>query len=164
MLPDVLQASRLLLRVDLIHGSTPVRTILRKYAISPRTLLTSPVVGGARAGFAGAPADGAMVSALVPGIRPIVSIDAASLEDLDLLVIGPGCGQDPRSTQAAMRGFVGRGGFLLVLEQSRFTPGDIALATRSFPRAFMTDPAHPVFAGLADADLDAWHPGQPLGP
>jgi hypothetical protein len=40
----------------------------------------------------------------------------------------------------------------------------MALTARSFPRTFMTDPAHPAFEGLTDEDLDAWHPGNPWDP
>jgi beta-galactosidase len=164
LLPHVREKTQIMLRLDLLHRSAPMRTLVQEYSLFSRDLLMRPVASGARAGFTGRQSDCTRISLLLPGIRQVSRIDAAAISGLQLLIMGPGFEGDPGMHQPVLRDFVSRGGFLLVLEQSRFTPGEFPLTAQSFFRAFMTDPGHPVFAGLTDTDLDAWHPGNPWDP
>ncbi len=68
------------------------------------------------------------ISHMVNGLIRIDLCDSESLEGLDFLIIGNNCKDNVMPLQPVLQEFTNKGGFLLILEQESFVPGDITLS------------------------------------
>jgi hypothetical protein len=118
---------------------------------------------GKRIAYLGEASRYARLRQWLTGLESLAQVDAASLEALDVLVIGAFY-RAPAGIQAPLGEFVARGGVLIVLEQDQFTLGELSLSGRKFFSAFPNPPEHPIFAGLSAEDLRFWTPDNPHSP
>lgn len=158
-LPDVSAVTVIAFSLELLHEGRLVHSLAKEYSLHPGSLRHSPIRADLPAGYVGDDDAFALLSRLLPSLRKLSAIDEQSLDGIDALVIGPRFTGSAAALQPLLRAFVARPGFLLVLEQTGFTPGSLPLAARAFHRAFIADHSHPCFEGLTDADLRSWHPG-----
>ena len=155
-LPDVAGPTECRLALALYHGDTAVYSRALTYRVHPQRDLTRPLdLVGRRAAYLGGPASLRVLTPLLPGLRALSAVGEL-LDDVDLLVIGKDYEGDAGLLQAWLEPFVARGGFLLMLEQSRLALGDLTLSGRAFHAAYRNEPDHPIFAGLTDDDMRFW--------
>ncbi len=96
------------------------------------------------------------LAALVPDIVWLPRLPD-SLDGFDLLVIGPEFAETEARAAAILEPFVRHGGSLLIMEQGSYLPGELVLSGKKFYNAFLAQPDHPVFTGLAAEDFIQWN-------
>lgn len=84
--------------------------------------------------------------------------DSKTLSKIDILIIGNNCKENVVQLQPVLQEFVSSGGFLLILEQESFVPGEVTLSGKKFFSTFMNDETHPVFNDIEGQDLFFWGP------
>jgi len=156
-LPDVAETKVFTLELALYHGGDPVHTLGLAYRIYPRSYKDTPIhTCNKRVALLGDDASYAVITRLLDRLERLEDCSAGSLRGLDVLVIGKDFEGQLAALQPALQDFVAGGGFLLIMEQSRETPGEVTLSGRRFFSAFMNDKDHPIFRGLADEGLRFW--------
>ncbi|MBM4457602.1 MAG: hypothetical protein FJ011_07555, partial [Chloroflexi bacterium] len=157
-LPAVEAASQITLELALYHGERLVWTgEPRSYKVLPSSLRAEPVnLGGKRVACLGAMASCHALAALIPEIVWLPRLPD-SLDGLDLLVIGPEFAETEERAAAILEPFVRNGGSLLIMEQGSYLPGELVLSGKKFYNAFVAQPDHPVFTGLAAEDFIQWN-------
>jgi beta-galactosidase len=165
-LPPVDRRTPARLRLVLLRGKTPVFDDPCDYAVFPRRPLARPDAarfglydprGETRKALAAAGLDPPPVASLtgVPGTVEVLLIGAGTLaaEKPQTPVIGRLAPE-----RAALAGFLGRGGRVLVLEQAAY-PAGMFDCTLTGHRSTMTFPlagGHPALAGVPPEDLRFW--------
>ena len=157
VLPDGPVKQDLTLQIDLYHGDTLVHAWQQVYQIYPRPL-PSLDTNGKKVGFVGNEKNAPIISGLLPAVTPIQSPDDDTMDTIALLIIGRNFAGKLAEWQPVLKKFVTRGGFLLILEQNSFMPGEITLSGKKFYSTYINDSEHPVFKGLTDDDLRFWGP------
>ena len=158
-LPEVSVREGLCLTLELYHSGQPVHRLEQTYWIYPQNLLTAQIdTQDKTIAYLGTDESFALLSALLPGLKRLRSSDDELLASADVLLIGKNYAGKVKDTQDDLQEFLSRGGFVLVLEQNTFAPGELTLQERTFFRAFINLPGHPAFNGLTDEDLRFWHP------
>lgn len=154
-LPQVVSRQRLFLTIRLYHGGA-ADELRKEYSVWPAEMKTSPVAGNCSAACVGNGPAFERLSSLMPGIRRIEELSEGELAGTDLLVIGNGFSGKAEAIQPALQAFLGRGGFVLALEQESFTPGDLELTGKKFFNTHINCPDHPIFNGVTPEDLQFW--------
>ena len=127
------------------------------YKVFPSGLRTEPLnLSGKRVACLGARAACHALAALIPEMVWMPRLPD-SLEGFDLLVIGLEFAETEARAAAILEPFVRNGGSLLIMEQGSYLPGELVLSGKKFYNAFVAQPAHPVFAGLAAGDFLQWN-------
>ena len=157
-LPAVEAVAPVTLELALYHGERLVWTgEPRRYKVFPPALRTEPLnLGGKRVACLGARTACHALAALIPEIVWLPRLPD-SLDGLDLLVIGPEFAETEARAAAILEPFVRNGGSLLIMEQGSYLPGELVLSGKKFYNAFVAQPAHPIFTGLAAEDFIQWN-------
>jgi beta-galactosidase len=153
------------LYLELTHQGKRVYQTEIPYRLAPRGWQTQPLDTHRRhMAYYGDLAGFKRMARLAPGLVRLENLSTNDLWHINLLVIGPGFSTRPVKAQPVLAGFVSRGGFLLVLEQDSFAPGELTLSGRSFICASTCTPTHPLLAGLSEEDLRFWGESNPHEP
>ena len=162
---EVVERQRVSLHLDLAHGEEPAGHVELAYSIAPRNWKTGPFDAGfprhVRMAYVGDDRGYEVLTGLEPGLNRLESLTSQSVEKVNFLIIGPGFSALQAWIQPILEAFVAGGGFLLVMEQQRFTLGDLSLSGRGFCLAWPSQPDHPVLKGLTAEDLRFWGPDNP---
>lgn len=160
ILPDVGEIEVITFKAALYHDGSLVHTLHLEYKIYPRKYKDSPVtVCGKRIAYIGNSKSYRVLSRILHKLEWIEICAEDTINNVDLLIIGKGYKGKIEEHQSILENFVSGGGFLLVLEQSSFVPGEVTLSGKRFFSTFINDRHHPVFKGLNDEDLRFWDGG-----
>jgi len=156
-LPQVDEAQHLTLQLHLFHADVLVHTLTKDYTIYPQALKNAPLAAaGKRTALLGDEESLRALEGLLPDLICFDDPDSAVLDHVDFLIIGRNFDGRLADWQPRLKKFVERGGFLLVLEQNSFAPGELVLSGQRFYTAYPTDSDHPVFAGLSADEFRFW--------
>ena len=156
-LPPADEVRRITLHLLLHHDDALVHTLEKAYVIYPQTLKTTPIdARGRRVALLGDESSHQALHHLIPDILWLGAGEGAELNDVDFLIIGKDFAGRVADWQPRLRDFVEQGGFLLILEQGGFLPGELTLSGQKFYAAYPSEPDHPVFNGLDREDLRFW--------
>jgi beta-galactosidase len=161
-LPTVEKKTSLTLSLGLSHAGKQVFSAQFLYWIHPVAVEALKVP--ARVLFLGREADFSATALYLPQARRVERLADGDLGGVNVLVVGPDCPLRFEELAGQLEPFVRNGGSLLLLEQTRFLPGELVLADRSFPMVFINDSLHPVFDGLTSSDLRFWEKTNPWDP
>lgn len=146
-----------ILTASLFHGERKMHELRKEYRLVPGKRLHEAVHVERPAAYWGTDEDYDMIRKLVPGCKR-TERDALALLSADhLLIIGSKAVDPDGGLELELKSFVGRGGSLLLLEQTGLSLGRLTLSRRPFLRAHASDYGHPVLEGLDDKDLMFWH-------
>ncbi|OWA36994.1 glycoside hydrolase family 2 [Saccharibacillus sp. O16] len=108
-------------------------------------------------GYPGSPLEAyRWIRQLLPDCERIEQSALSSLPGSSLLIVGSHLPDPGDEAEKALADFIDRGGHVLLLEQSQWSPGGLVLSHRPFLRAHGGDYSHPVLEGLGDHDLICW--------
>ena len=156
-LPAVAAPTPVLLQLALYHDGRLRHRLEISYRLIPVRLRGEPLdLRGKRVGCLGERLDCQALAVLIPEVVWLPHLPD-SLDAFDLLVVGPGAAVGEARAAAILEPFVRRGGFLLVLEQEGYLPGELVLSGKKFYNAFPAQPDHPALAGLAAEDFIQWN-------
>jgi len=159
-LPDVAELQPSRLELKLYHHEALMHTLVKDYRLYPAAMRTAPVeLNGKRVAFIGGDASYSVLAGLVKPLPRLSDLGEDQLRDVDVLVIGKDFPGKPAAVQPQLEKYVSGGGFLIVLEQNGFAPGEVTLSGRGFYSAYRADPDHPIFDQVNDDDLRFWGPG-----
>ncbi|MCV4230806.1 glycoside hydrolase family 2 [Virgibacillus sp. LDC1] len=148
----------IVLTAELFHGDRLMHELRKEYRLVSGTLLHEPVDVDRPAAYWGSDEDYFKIRNLVPGCKRVAREGLALLSCDQLLIIGSKLEDPDGGLEALLKGFVARGGRLLLLEQTGLSLGGrLRLSRRPFLRAHAGDYQHPVLKGLSDPDLMFWH-------
>jgi len=166
VMPEVSEPCQTTLHLDLYHADQPVHQESIVYRLCPRSWQSQPLDShGKHIAYIGSAIGYRQIERLAPGVARLERLTTNSLWRIDMLVIGPEfVAHHIEEAQAVLDGFVARGGFVLVLEQTSFAPGELTLSGRPFICASTCLPDHPILAGLSAADLGFWAESNPHEP
>ncbi|QUL54273.1 glycoside hydrolase family 2 [Paenibacillus tritici] len=145
------------LSARLFHGGELMHELNLSYRLLSGSYKTKPVEVALPAAYIGSDRDYQAIHALVP---ELVRAEPDAVEQLaggTLLIVGSRMEDKDGALDRKLRGFVQRGGRLLLLEQLHLSPGRLPLVRREFIRAHAGDYGHPVLQGLEAEDLMYWH-------
>lgn len=145
-----------ILTATLFHGERKMHELQKEYRLVPGNRLREAVNVERPAAYWGTDEDYAMIRTLVPGCKRADRTALALLSADHLLIIGSKAEDPDGRLETELKAFVGRGGSLLLLEQTGLSLGRLTLSRRPFLRAHASDYCHPVLKGLSDKDLMFW--------
>ncbi|MFD1903949.1 glycoside hydrolase family 2 TIM barrel-domain containing protein [Paenibacillus rhizoplanae] len=145
------------LSARLLHGGELMHELEVSYRLLSGSCRTEPVEIALPAAYIGSDRDFQAIHALVPALVRAEPEAVESLAAGTLLIVGSKMEDKDGSLDRRLRGFVQRGGRLLLLEQLHLSPGRLPLTRREFIRAHAGDYGHPVLRGLGAEDLMYWH-------
>lgn len=141
----------------LSHDEQRVHQFEWTYRIVSADAKRASVEIGRPAAYWGRDAEYKVIRRLVPACERTRAERIASLPGGTLLIVGSHLGDPGLEAEVALADFVARGGRLLLLEQSQWSPGGLVLSRRPFLRAHGGDYGHPALAGIGHDDLMFWH-------
>lgn len=148
----------IVLTAVLFHGDRIMHELRKEYRLVSGSLLRHPVEVGRPTAYWGSETDYFKIRNLVPDCKRVARDGLALLSCDHLLIIGSKAEDPDGGLEAELKGFVARGGRLLMLEQCGLSLGGrLRLSRRPFLRAHAGDYQHPVLKGLSDSDLMFWH-------
>ncbi|AIQ60999.1 glycosyl transferase family 2 [Paenibacillus borealis] len=147
------------LSARLFHGAELKHELQLSYRLLSGSCKTEPVEVALPAAYIGSDRDYEAIRALVPGLVREAEEAVGRLTGGMLLIVGSRMQDKDGTLDRKLRGFVQRGGRLLLLEQLHLSPGRLTLSRRKFIRAHTGDYGHPVLQGLGAEDLMYWHEG-----
>ncbi|MEK4513800.1 glycoside hydrolase family 2 TIM barrel-domain containing protein [Paenibacillus sp. FSL H8-0122] len=145
------------LSARLFHGGELMHELEVSYRLLSGSCRTEPVEIALSAAYIGSDRDFQAIHALVPALVRAEPEAVDKLAAGTLLIAGSKVEDQDGSLDRRLRGFVQRGGRLLLLEQLHLSPGRLPLTRREFIRAHSGDYGHPVLQGLGAEDLMYWH-------
>ncbi len=145
------------LAAKLFHGGELKHELSLSYRLLSGSCKTAPVALELPAVYIGSDRDYEVIKVLVPGLDRIEPEAVEQLPGGILLIVGSKMPDRDGEVDRKLRGFVQRGGRLLLLEQLHLSPGRLPLVRREFIRAQAGSYEHPVLQGLGDEDLMFWH-------
>lgn len=145
------------LSARLFHSSALMHELDVSYRLLSGSCRTEPVEIALPAAYIGSDRDFQAIHTLVPALVRAEPEAVGSLTPGTLLIVGSKMQDKDAALDRRLRGFVQRGGRLLLLEQLHLSPGRLALTRREFIRAHSGDYGHPVLRGLGAEDLMYWH-------
>ncbi|MEK3838305.1 glycoside hydrolase family 2 TIM barrel-domain containing protein [Paenibacillus sp. FSL M7-0896] len=145
------------LSARLFHGSELMHELEVSYRLLSGSCRTEPVEIALSAAYIGSDRDFQAIHALVPALVRAEPEAVDKLAAGSLLIVGSKMADKDGSLDRRLRGFVQRGGRLLLLEQLHLSCGRLPLTRREFIRAHSGDYGHPVLRGLGAEDLMYWH-------
>lgn len=145
------------LNLVLYHGDKIVHILEKNYCIYPEVLNCEIIKNsGKKIAYCGNRESYNIISTLVESIAYIDNYNEETLEKVDLLIIGNNFEGRTEKLQHYLSTFVSRGGFVIILEQKAFAPGDITLSGKKFFSSYIADKESLVFKGLKNEDLCFW--------
>lgn len=145
------------LSARLFHGGELMHELEVSYRLVSGSCRTEPVEIALSAAYIGSDRDFHAIHALVPALVRAEPEAVDKLAAGTLLIVGSKMEDKDGALDRRLRGFVQRGGRLLLLEQLHLSPGRLPLTRREFIRAHAGDYGHPVLRGLGAEDLMYWH-------
>jgi hypothetical protein len=141
----------------LFHDGVRMHELTVSYVIVSQRCKTSRAELALPAAYVGADRDYGLLSALIPDCARLDREDIAGLSGDTLLIIGSKARDNDGCLEDLLKGFVAKGGRLLLLEQESLSLGKLALSRQEFMRAHGGSYTHPVLKGLGDEDFMYWH-------
>ncbi|WP_342479031.1 glycoside hydrolase family 2 TIM barrel-domain containing protein [Paenibacillus sp. FSL H7-0350] len=145
------------LSARLFHGGELMHELEVSYRLLSGSCRTKPVEIALPAAYIGSDRDFQAIHTLVPALFRTEPETVEKLAAGTLLIVGSKMEDKDGALDRRLRGFVQRGGRLLLLEQLHLSPGRLPLTRREFIRAHAGDYGHPVLRGLGAEDLMYWH-------
>ncbi|MEK3900848.1 glycoside hydrolase family 2 TIM barrel-domain containing protein [Paenibacillus sp. FSL R7-0179] len=145
------------LSARLFHGSELMHELEVSYRLVSGSCRTERVEIALPAAYIGSDRDFQAIHVLVPALVRAEPEAVDKLAAGTLLIVGSKMQDKDGALDRRLRGFVQRGGRLLLLEQLQLSPGRLPLNRREFIRAHSGDYGHPVLRGLGAEDLMYWH-------
>ncbi|WP_238653065.1 glycoside hydrolase family 2 TIM barrel-domain containing protein [Paenibacillus piscarius] len=145
------------LSARLFHGGELMHELEVSYRLVSGSCRTEPVEIALSAAYIGSDRDFQEIHTLVPALVRAEPEAIGKLAAGTLLIVGSKMQDKDGSLDRRLRGFVQRGGRLLLLEQLHLSLGRLPLTRREFIRAHAGDYGHPVLRGLGAEDLMYWH-------
>lgn len=156
-LPAVSDKTTLILQMELYHNDRWMNHLEEKYKVYPSISKKDLAdTSCKKVGYLGKEEGYEVIVKLVEKVEIINECLKENIDKLDLLIIGNNCTENVKKLQPVLQDFVNDGGYLLILEQESFVPGEITLSGKKFFSAFINDEEHPVFDGIEQEDLLFW--------
>ena len=157
--PQNIGKTILLLEAVLYHDEMEMMKLEKCYSIYSASLKTKALEGGLKKmAFWGNDADYDTLTNLLPTCKRLTNILKMDQEDFDLVIIGSHVNSTAEAFKPSLERYVKKGGCLIVLEQTKFTIGDLTLFRKNFFSAQMNDASHKILAGLKEEDFCFWKP------
>lgn len=155
--PEVDERTTAILTLVLNHEDKTADTLENTYSIYPGGRKHQAIKNnGKKIAYVGNKKSYEVLSGLLESVDYIHNPGEESLKRTDLLIIGDNYQGKAEEIQALLDAFVSRGGFVIILEQKGFAPGDMMLSGKKFFASYIADKKSSVLKGLKNEDLSFW--------
>jgi beta-galactosidase len=146
---------RFTLEVDLFHEAVLVDRLVKEYKIYPQQSQCSAAYAQ-KILYVGAKEDYTRLQEFIGGTLHEGEITSESLVGMDIVLLGRNYPYDMKEAQVLLQPYVAEGGFLIIMEQDKQSPGELVLSGRREHNPLIVDGDHPIFKGLSDEDFADW--------
>lgn len=158
-IPVVKEKTIFKLNFELYHDNILMDVRTEKYKVYPSLNKENCIDNNLiNIGYFGEQVGYDQLSHIINRITRIDKCDNITLNNINLLIIGNNCKGNVVQLQPVLQEFVDKGGFLVILEQESFIPGEVTLSGKKFFSTFMNEQDHPVFKDIEEEDLFFWGP------
>jgi beta-galactosidase len=157
--PKVKEVTELKLEADLFHDGALMYQLTRSYKLYPQGMKDAKIDScDKRIAYWGEDKDFRIIEHLLPKCTKIDNLPQMTTGGYDVIIIGSYINAHADAYQELIGGYVEKGGVLVLLEQFKFSPGDMTLVKQPFFSAHINDDTHRILKGLKDEDLIYWKP------
>lgn len=158
-IPVVKEKTKFTLNLELYHDNNLMDLRSENYKVYPSLNKRNGIdLRDKKIGYFGEKEGYDKVDFIVNQLVKIDKCDSKTLSEVDILIIGNNCKENVMQLQLVLQQFANNGGFLLILEQESFVPGEVTLSGKKFFSAFINDQVHPIFKDIEGEDLFFWGP------